>query len=329
MNIIFFGAQPYDINTFTQANTEFGFKIRFVPEKLSINTVNTIQDEIVLCAFVNDVLDNEVIHALSKTSIKLIALRCAGFNNVDLNAAQQFGIQVVRVPAYSPYSVAEHTFGLILALNRRTPRAFNRVRDGNFSLNGLLGFDLNGKTLGIIGVGKIGSVVAKIAKGFGMNVLAYDIQTDRESVDGDISYVEQDHLFSHSDIISIHCPLTEKTQHLINEKTLSLMKPNVMLINTSRGAVLDTEAVIRCLKSKKIGYLGLDVYEQESELFFQDLSSEIIQDDIFERLLTFPNVLITAHQGFFTEDALNNIARTTLSNIDEFKKKIPLTNVVS
>lgn len=318
MKVIFFSSKKYDKEFFTTANTNFDHDIRFVEAKLSCDTVRLIKDETVVCAFVNDILDHEVIIRLAKKNIKLIALRCAGFNNVDINAATEFGITVVRVPAYSPDSVAEHTICLMLSLNRKVTRAYNRVRDGNFSLNGLLGFNFSGKTLGIVGTGNIGSIVARIMGAMGMNVLAYDPVPNRNCLESGVKYVTIEQLFSESDVISLHCPLNIDTRHIVNQSALDIMKHGVMLINTGRGALLDTSAVIKGLKSKKIGYLGLDVYEQESELFFQDLSCEIIQDDVFERLLTFPNVLITAHQGFFTSNALENIAETTLSNIKQF-----------
>ena len=255
-------------------------------------------------------------------------MRCAGYNNVDIKAAHEFGLKVVRVPAYSPHAVAEHTVCLMLALNRKVYRSYNRVRDGNFSLDGLLGFKFSGRTVGIIGTGAIGAIVARITSGMGMKVLAYDPVHNPECKNIGVSYVTMDQIIIQSDVISLHCPLTKETQHIINESALDNMKHGVMLINSNRGAILDTGAVIKGLKSKKIGYLGLDVYEQESELFFEDLSSEIIQDDIFERLLTFPNVLVTAHQVFFTSDALKNIADTTLENFTQFENGIHLTNEV-
>jgi D-lactate dehydrogenase len=270
-----------------------------------------------------------VLTTLAVNGTRLIALRCAGFNNVDLLAAQELGLTVVRVPAYSPSSVAEHTAGLILALNRKTCRAYNRVKDGNFSLEGLLGFNLQGRVVGIIGTGKIGSVVARIMRGFGCEVLAYDpvINTDCEKIG--VAYVDLPELYSRSDIITLHCPLTNASYHMIHEHALGQMKDSVMLINTSRGAVVDTNAVITALKSGKVGYLGLDVYEQEGDLFFEDLSNNIIKDDVFERLLTFPNVVITGHQGFFTRDALDNIAHTTLQNITNFEQNGNCKNEVT
>ena len=260
---------------------------------------------------------------------RLIALRCAGFNNVDLKAAAELGMTVVRVPAYSPYAVAEHTVALILTLNRKLHRAYNRVREGNFSLDGLLGFDLHGRTVGIVGTGKIGRIVGQILQGFGCKILAYDLYPNPEFEASGAQYVEPLELAAKSDIITLHCPLTPETHHIVNAETINYIKPGVMLVNTSRGALIDTKAIIDGLKSKKIGYLALDVYEQEEDLFFEDLSNEVIQDDVFQRLLTFPNVIITGHQAFFTENALKNIAETTLSNITDFEKGKSCPNQVS
>ncbi len=320
MNIIFFSTKPYDEEYFKSSNQNFTHTLRFVEAKLTIDTVNLIDDESTICVFVNDILDKAVLTKLADKGIKLIALRCAGFNNVDTDAAHKLNIAVIRVPAYSPNAVAEHTVGLMLSLNRKIHRAYNRVRDSNFALNGLLGFDFSGRTLGIIGTGRIGTIVARIMSAMGMTVLACDPVHNTECENLGVNYVELDELLTRSDVISLHCPLTEETKHIIDGPALDKIKPGVMLINTSRGATLDTCAVIEGLKSKKIAYLGLDVYEQESELFFKDLSCEIIEDDVFERLLTFPNVLITAHQGFFTSDALTNIADTTLDNITRFEQ---------
>lgn len=328
MKIIFFSSKPYDKDFFQSANNSFNFDIRFREEQLNANTIEFITDETAICVFVNDTLNEKIISKLADKGVNIIALRCAGFNNIDLNAATKYGIVVVRVPSYSPNSIAEHTIGLILSLNRHIPRAYNRVRDGNFSLTGLMGFDLNKRTAGIIGTGKIGSIVAHILKSFGMHVIAYDPVENTNCAKAGIKYVSKETLFETSDIISLHCPLTSDTQHLINKKSISSMKDGVMLINTSRGNVLDTCAIIEGLKQKKIAYLGLDVYEQESELFFKDMSCEIIQDDIFQLLLTFPNVLVTAHQAFFTEDALTNIATTTLLNLQAFHKGESLINKV-
>lgn len=291
-------------------------------------TVNLTKGYDAVCVFVNDRLNAEVIAGLKENGIKLIALRCAGFNNVDLEAANQNGIKVVRVPAYSPHAVAEHAVALILTLNRKTHKAYNRVREGNFSLERLTGFDLYGKTVGVIGTGKIGQAFCNIMQGFGCKVLAFDLIEDKELALRGIEYLPLMDVLQQSDVISLHCPLNEQTSHLINKQTIGMMKEGAMLINTSRGGLIDTVDVIEGLKSGRIGYLGLDVYEQEEKLFFKDLSENVIQDDLIMRLLSFPNVLITAHQGFFTEEALVQIAQTTLDNIDAFEAGKPLKNAV-
>jgi D-lactate dehydrogenase len=265
---------------------------------------------------------------LNDEKVALIALRCAGFNNVDVDAAAHAGVGVVRVPAYSPYAVAEHTVGLILALNRKLHKSYSRVRDYNFALDGLLGFDLHGKTVGVTGTGKIGQIFAKLMMGFGCKILAYDKYPSKELEGQGVQYADLPELYENSDIISLHCPLTHGTYHIINEYAIGLMKKDVMIINTSRGPLIDTGAVIGGLKSGKVGYLGLDVYEEEEELFFEDLSQKVIQDDQFVRLQTFPNVLITAHQAFFTKEAVSNITRTTLENIKEYLEKGGTVNEV-
>jgi D-lactate dehydrogenase len=270
--------------------------------------------------FVNDSVDRQVLRTLAAGGTRLVALRCAGFNNVDVAAAAEFGVTVLRVPAYSPYAVAEHTIALLLALNRKLHRAVTRVREQNFSLNGLLGFDLHGKTVGIVGTGRIGSVVARILAGFGCRLLAHDPSVNPACRELGVEYVSLEQLARESDIITLHCPLTPQTYRLINADVLQQVKPGVMLINTNRGAVIDTRAVIDALKCGRIGALGLDVYEEEADLFFHDLSGEIIQDDVFARLLTFPNVIITAHQAYFTREALANIAQTTMQNIADFER---------
>jgi D-lactate dehydrogenase len=273
-----------------------------------------------VCAFVNDRLDRATIAFLSRHGVKLVALRSAGFNNVDLTAARQCGLAIARVPAYSPEAVAEHTVALILALDRKIHRAYARVREGNFALDGLLGFNIAGRTFGVVGVGKIGMAVARIMRAFGCTVLAYDPKPDPDLQAAGGRYVPLPDLLAQADIISLHCPLTPETRHLINARAIDRMKPGVMLINTSRGAVIDTPAVIAGLKSGKIGYLGLDVYEEEGDLFFEDLSDQLLEDDVFARLLTFPNVLITGHQGFFTNEALTAIAETTIANLTRFEE---------
>ena len=273
-----------------------------------------------VCAFVNDRLDRPVLEVLAAGGTRLVALRCAGFNHVDVSAAGELGITVARVPAYSPYAVAEHTVALILALNRRLHRAITRVRDQNFALSGLLGFDLNGKTVGIIGTGKIGTVVARIMDGFGCRLLGHDPFESPACVELGMRYVDLPTIARESDIITLHCPLTPRTHRLIDAEFLRLVKPGVMLINTNRGAVIDTRAVIEALKSHTIGSLGLDVYEEEADLFFRDLSDEILRDDVFARLLTFPNVVVTAHQAFFTREAVTSIAAVTLQNVTDFER---------
>jgi D-lactate dehydrogenase len=329
MKVAVFSTKAYDRRFLEAANADRTHELVFFEARLTADTAVLATGFPAVCAFVNDQLDEKTLKALAEQETRLIALRSAGFNHVDLTAATELGLTIVRVPAYSPYAVAEHAIGLILTLNRKIHRAYNRVREGNFSLDGLLGFDLNGKTVGIVGTGKIGVIVAQILKGFGCQLLTYDLYPNPECEALGAKYVELPELFAASDIITLHCPLTPETYHLINDQALEQMKLGVMLINTSRGALVDTEAVIGALKSRKIGYLGLDVYEQESDLFFEDLSEEVIQDDVFQRLLTFPNVLITGHQAFFTENALKNIAETTLSNITDIEQGRPCPNQIS
>ena len=328
MKVAVFSTKPYDQKFLVQVNQKYDHELDFFSPSLNSQTATLATGFEAVCVFVNDRLDRSTMEILSQQGIKLIALRCAGYNNVDLEAAQEFGIEVVRVPAYSPHAVAEHAIALILTLNRKIHRAYHRVREGNFTLNGLLGFDLHGRTVGIVGTGKIGRIAGKILHGFGCRIVAYDLYPNQEFAEY-AEYVTLEELLSQSDIISLHCPLTPETHHLIDAKAIALMKPGVMLVNTSRGGLIDTKAAINGLKSRKIGYLALDVYEQEENMFFEDLSGEIIQDDIFERLLTFPNVIITGHQAFFTEDALNNIAETTLSNITQIAQKQSCANKLS
>ena len=320
MKVAVFSTKPYDREYLDRANAGHGHELTFFDAHLGRETAILATGHDAVCAFVNDVLDSEVLRQLAAGGTRLIALRSAGFNHVDLAAARGLDIAVARVPAYSPYAVAEHAVGLILTLNRKFHRAYNRVRDGNFSLDGLRGFDLHGRTVGTIGTGKIGAVFARIMLGFGCRVLAFDPAPDQGCRDLGVEYVALDELLRTSDIVSLHSPLNEGTHHLIDAARLSLMKRGVMLINTSRGALVDTRAVIVALKSGQIGYLGIDVYEEEEQLFFEDLSSQIIRDDVFMRLLTFPNVIVTAHQAFFTEEALLNIAGTTIANITAFER---------
>lgn len=317
MKLAIFNTKSYDRIYFNRYNTSHVLK--FYETGLSSESVELAAGYEGVCVFVNDQLDAAVIEQLAAKNVKIIALRCAGFNNVDLKAAQSKGITVVRVPAYSPHAVAEHAVALIMTLNRKTHKAYNRVREGNFSLERLTGFDIFGKTVGVIGTGKIGEAFAKIMKGFGCRVLAYDVQPHPELEALGVEFITLNDLFAASDIVSLHCPLTPQTNRLINSDTLKLMKPNAMLINTSRGGLIDTKAVIDSLKSGHLGYLGIDVYEQEADLFFNDFSESIIQDDVLMRLMSFSNVLITAHQGFFTEEALTQIAQTTFQNLTDFE----------
>ena len=319
MRTAVFSTKPYDRHFFESTNERFGHQLVFFEPRLTLETAALAAGHEAVCAFVNDRLDRPVLQRLAEGSTRLIALRSAGFNHVDLTAARDLDLTIVRVPAYSPYAVAEHAAGLVLALNRKLHRAYNRVREGNFALDGLVGFDLHGRTVGVVGTGKIGAVFARIMAGFGCRLLAFDPEPNPECQAFGVEYVGLMDLFAGSDIIALHCPLTPHTYHLINDEALARMRRGVMLINTSRGGLIDTQAVIEGLKSGKIGYLGLDVYEEEADLFFEDLSGKVIRDDIFARLLTFPNVLITGHQGFFTAEALERIAATTLANITAFE----------
>lgn len=318
--IAVFSSKSWVLHSFSNINKDFGYDLSFHESRLYEQTAPLAKGYNAVCVFVSDNVNARVLKILKDEGVKLVALRCAGFNNVDIEKAHELGIGVVRVPAYSPYAVAEHTLGLILSLNRKLHRAYGRVRDANFSLDGLLGFDIHGKTIGVIGTGKIGQVFIKLIEGFGCEILAYDKFPNKEIKAQGVKYVELEKLYSKSDIISLHCPLTYETYHLINEYAISAMKQNVMIINTSRGPLIDTAAIINGLKSGKVGYLGLDVYEEEEELFFENLSETIIQDDQFVRLQMFPNVLITSHQAFFTKEAIHNIAQMTFENIDEFFK---------
>ncbi len=319
MKITFFSTQPYDQTFFDIANESQKFELIWNQSSLNEQTAASVNGE-VICIFVNDVCNAAVINILAKQGVQLIALRCAGFNNVDLEAAAATNIKIVRVPAYSPYAVAEHTLALLLTVNRKTHKAYNRVREQNFSLDGLLGFDLHGKTIGVIGTGNIGQVFCKIMLGMGCKVLAFDLIANKELEQTGVHYTHLIDLFEQSDIISLHCPLNESTQHIINTHSLSKMKNGVVILNTSRGGLLQTKDAIHSLKSGKIGALAIDVYEQESTLFARDLSTSIITDDTIQRLMSFPNVLVTAHQAFFTEEALTQIASITLNNIQHWKE---------
>jgi len=320
MKIAVFSTKPYDRQFLEAANIAHGHDLTYFEPRLNTETVPLADGFSGVCVFVNDLLDATVLSELNKHGTRLIALRCAGFNNVDLAAARELQMTVVRVPAYSPFAVAEHTAGLILSLNRGIHRAYNRVREGNFALDGLMGFDLHDRTVGIVGTGRIGCVVTRIMQGFGCHLLAYDPVQNPDCEALGARYVPLEELFANSDIITLHCPLTPNTHHLVDVKALRRMKDGVMLINTSRGALIDTAALIQWNKAGKVGSVGLDVYEEEEDVFFEDLSNHVIQDDILARLLTFPNVIITGHQAFFTREAVQNIADTTLGNITAYER---------
>ncbi|WP_418549754.1 2-hydroxyacid dehydrogenase [Parabacteroides goldsteinii] len=326
--IAFFGAKPYDIASFDKVNEKYNYDIKYFKGHLNPNNVVLTQDADAVCIFVNDTADAVVIDAMADNGVKLLALRCAGFNNVDLEAAKG-KLPVVRVPAYSPYAVAEYSLALMLSLNRKIHRAYWRTRDGNFSLNGLMGFDMHGKTVGIIGTGKIAKILIRILKGLGMHILAYDVYPDYKFAEEEgITYTTLDELYKSSDIISLHCPLTEQTRYIINDDSIAKMKDGVMIINTGRGQLIHTNALIEGLKEKKIAAAGLDVYEEEGDYFYEDKSDKIIDDDVLARLLSFNNVIVTSHQAFFTKEAMHNIAETTLQNIEDFRQNRPLVNEV-
>jgi len=320
MRVAFFSTHAFDREFFDEANRRAGHDLRYLEPRLTALTAPLAAGYPAVCAFVNDRLDGEVLELLAGAGTRLVALRSAGFNHVDVEAAKRLGLTVSRVPAYSPHAVAEHTVALILALNRKICRAHARVRDGNFALDGLLGFDMHGRTVGIVGTGKIGAIVARILAGFGCRLLAHDLVPNAECLELGARYVPLDTLFAEADIITLHAPLTPATRHLVDARAVDQMQPGVMLVNTGRGALVDTPAVIAGLKRGQIGALALDVYEEEEGLFFQDFSTQVIQDDVFARLLTFPNVLITGHQGFFTREALRAIAATTLENLSAFER---------
>jgi D-lactate dehydrogenase len=319
MRVAVFSTQPYDRQFLPHANTGGRHELVFLQPRLDASTVALAAGAQAVCAFVNDRLDAATLEGLHALGVRLVALRCAGFNHVDLAAAARLGMAVGRVPEYSPHAVAEHTAALLLTLNRKTHRAHARVREGNFALEGLLGFDLHGRTVGVVGTGKIGECFLRIMAGFGCRLLAHDPQPNPACEALGARYVALPELLAQSDVVSLHCPLTPQTHHLIDTHALASMRPGAMLINTSRGAVIDTRAAIAALKSGALGSLAIDVYEEESDLFFRDLSGDMIRDDVFARLLTFPNVLVTGHQGFFTHEALSAIARTTVENLDAFE----------
>jgi D-lactate dehydrogenase len=329
MKIALFGTRRYDAESFAAANQQYAHELTFFEPRLTRDTAALAAGFDVVCSFVNDTLDADALARLQAAGTRLIALRCAGYNHVDLAAAARLGLPVVRVPEYSPHAVAEHAVSLVLALNRKIHRASARVREWNFSLEGLVGFDLYGKTVGIVGAGRIGRTAARIFIGFGCRVLAYDPNPEAlSSVGLGLEYVELKRLYRESDIISLHVPLTPDTHHLIGRDAIAQMKPGVMLINTGRGALIDSRALIAALKSRHVGAAGLDVYEEEEGVFFQDLSDRVLQDDVLARLLTFPNVVITAHQGFLTQEALSKIAEVTLANVSAFAHGLPLQNEV-
>lgn len=329
MKIAVFSTKRYDKEYLQRYNDVSKLAFTYYEDSLNEDTVHLTKNFDGICVFVNDRLNEEILTFLAKQGIKIIALRCAGFNNVDLKVAQNLGIRVVRVPAYSPEAVAEHALAMILTLNRKTHKAYNRVREGNFSLVNLMGFNLHNKTVGVIGLGQIGFTFCRIMKGLGCRVLSYDLVENSAAIDLGIEPVDLDTLATQSDIISLHCPLTADTHHLIDETFINKLKAGVMIINTGRGGLIDTKAVIQGLKKQKIGYLGLDVYEQEEKLFFQDLSESIIKDELIMRLISFPNVLITSHQAFFTHEAMQQISTITIQSILDFEEGRELENEIA
>lgn len=330
MRVAVFSTKPYDRRFLDKANLGFGHRIDYFEARLDASTAALANGYGAACVFVNDRVDAAVLETLARGGTRFVALRCAGFNNVDLEAAERLGVAVVRVPAYSPEAVAEFTIGLILALDRNIPRAWNRVRENNFALDGLIGRNLSGRTAGVVGTGRIGARVARTLRlGFGCEVLASDLVEDPELTAIGVRYTDVDALLREADLISLHCPLTPGTRHLIDTARLAAARPGVTIINTSRGALIDTTALIEGLKSRQVGGVALDVYEQEADLFFEDLSSEIVQDDVFQRLLTFPNVLITGHQAFLTEEALWAIAEATLGSLADAEAGLPLVRRVT
>jgi D-lactate dehydrogenase len=328
MKVAVFSTHSYDRDFFKKYNISTNIELTYFDAPLNKDTANLSIDFEAVCVFVNDKVDEETAKKLSKNGVKLIVLRCAGFNNIDLEATKKYHLIVLRVPAYSPSAIAEHAVALILTLNRKTHKAYNRVRENNFSVENLTGFNLEGKTVGVVGTGRIGAVFCRIMLGFGCHVIAYDTLKSDAVIKMGVEYKTLNELWNNSDIISLHCPLTPETHHLINQDAFEKMNHGVMLINTSRGAVIHTKDAISALKNGKLGYLGIDVYEQEENLFFRDLSESIVQDDLIARLMSFPNVLITAHQGFFTNEALEQITTITLKNIEDFEKGNFLENEV-
>jgi len=328
MEVAIFSSTPYERQFLDEANRAEHHKLRYIDVSLDMDTAGLAAGYGAVCIFVNDKANADVLEALHRGGTRLLALRCTGFNNVDLAAAEKLGMKVVRVVTYSPNSVAEHAVALLLAINRKVHRAYNRTRDSNFSLDGLTGFDLCGKTVAVVGTGKIGCVFAKIMLGFGCKVIGYDPYHSAEFEALGLRYATPGEIGEQADIISLHCPLTPATHYIINSETLKRAKPGAILINTSRGGLIDTEAVIEALKTGLLGGLGIDVYEQEADLFFRDLSSEIITDDVFQRLVSFPNVIVTGHQAYLTREALTTICETTLKSVTAFEKNQPLENEV-
>ncbi|WP_188370699.1 2-hydroxyacid dehydrogenase [Muriicola marianensis] len=328
MKVAVFSTKPYDQEYFDRFADKGQLQFTYFDSPLNKDTANLATGFEVICVFVNDKVDRETVSQLAELGVRLIALRCAGYNNVDLDAAKEKGIRLVRVPAYSPEAVAEHALALILTLNRKTHKAYNRVREGNFSLNKLMGFNLHRKTVGVIGTGKIGATFCRIMKGMGCKVLAFDLYPSQKLIEEGIQFGSIDEVFQQADIISLHCPLNPDTKHMINRESLSKMKQGIMIINTSRGALINTPDILEGLASKKVGFLGIDVYEQEENLFFKDLSEMIIEDDLILRLISYPNVLITSHQAYFTREAMEEITHTTIDNIREYADGEKLTNEV-
>ncbi|QBH96251.1 2-hydroxyacid dehydrogenase [Limnobaculum zhutongyuii] len=328
MKLAIYSTKQYDRKYLEVANQRFGIDLEFFDFKLSLQTAKTAEGCEAVCIFVNDDGSRPVLEELAKSGVKIVALRCAGFNNVDLDAAKELGLQVVRVPAYSPEAVAEHAIGLMMSLNRRIHRAYQRTRDANFSLEGLIGFNMHNRTAGIIGTGKIGIATMRILKGFGMRLLAFDPYPSPLALDLGAEYVDLKTLYARSDVISLHCPLTPENHHLLNAAAFEQMKDGVMIINTSRGGLIDSPAAIEALKKQKIGSLGMDVYENERDLFFEDKSNDVIQDDVFRRLSSCHNVLFTGHQAFLTEEALLSISETTLQNIQQLEHNQPCPNLL-
>ncbi len=321
--VAFFDTKQYDREWFDRIDKSF--EIKYFEEKLNEENADLAKGYDGVIAFVNDKINSKTIRILSEGGVKILAMRCAGYNNINFKAAHENGLKVVRVPVYSPYAVAEHTMALLLTLNRKIHKAYNRTRDFNFALNGLTGFDLNGKTAGVIGTGKIGQIFIKICKGFGMNVIAYD---PYQIENPDFEYVDLDEIYSRSDVISLHCPLNQYTHHILGADAFSKMKSSVYIINTSRGGLIDSEALLNALKSRRIAGAGLDVYEEEASLFFEDCSDTIVNDDILARLVSLPNVLLTSHQAFLTEEALKNIAEITIGNLEDYFAGKPLKNQI-